>query len=148
MRKIVSAIKVGIVLGVMACIFYLSSQPATVSRELSGKVVIQLKGYIESATWLAPSLKEVYLAHPTTWTRKVAHFVIYLVLGLVTYLALPRAWSVRKRLVTVIMLCFLYAITDEWHQSFVPGRGPQIRDVFIDTVGSSVGMGMGYIVKK
>ena len=140
--------KVLVVLAVMACIFYLSSQSATDSRALSNKVVQQLRSYIEAATWLAPSIKEAYLSNPVVVTRKLAHFTIYMVLGLVSYLALPRAWSVRKRVVLAITLCLVYAITDEFHQSFVPGRGPEIRDVFIDTIGSSVGMSIGCLIKK
>lgn len=137
-----------VVLGVMACIFYLSSQTATDSKALSNKIVEPAKQYVESATWLAPSIKNTYLRHPTTFTRKVAHFVIYSVLGLVTYLALPRRWSLKKKMGFVIGLCFIYAITDEFHQYFVPGRGPQLRDVCIDTLGSSLGLAIGCIIKK
>ena len=32
-------------------------------------------------------------------------------------------------------LSFLYAVSDEFHQSFVPGRSASIRDVLIDTIG-------------
>ncbi len=32
---------------------------------------------------------------------------------------------------------FLYACSDEFHQSFVPGRGPAFRDVLIDTSGGA-----------
>ena len=69
--------------------------------------------------------------------------MIYLVLGFVTYLAVPRAWPLRKKVLFVLLLCCFYAITDEWHQSFVPGRGPEVRDVIMDTLGSSMGMGIG-----
>lgn len=148
MKQIINMIKVLLVLSVMACIFYLSSQPATVSRALSNKVVQQLRSYIEAATWLVPSIKEAYLRNPVVVTRKLAHVAIYMVLGLVSYLALPRAWSVRKRVALVIMLCLVYAITDEFHQSFVPGRGPEIRDVLIDTLGSSIGMGIGMSIRR
>jgi VanZ family protein len=30
----------------------------------------------------------------------------------------------------------LYAASDEWHQSFVKGRGPSARDVLIDSAGA------------
>ena len=148
MKKVVSFTKVMIVLAVMACIFYLSSQTATASRAFSNKVVEQLKGYVEAAVWLAPSIRKAYLRQPDMWTRKLAHFMIYMVLGLVSYLALPKGWSAKKKIGFVISLCFLYAITDEFHQSFVPGRGPEVRDVFIDTLGGSVGIGIGYLIKK
>ena len=34
----------------------------------------------------------------------------------------------------------IYAITDEYHQSFVAGRGPAITDVCIDTAGVCIGI--------
>ena len=136
------------VLAAMACIFYLSSQAATESRALSNRVAEQLKGYIETVTYLVPFIRKVNLTHPVVQIRKVAHFTIYLVLGLVSYLALPRQWSVKKKMTLVVSLCFMYAITDEFHQSFVPGRAPEIRDVLIDTLGSSVGMSIGCFIKR
>jgi VanZ family protein len=68
--------------------------------------------------------------------RKLAHVTVYLVLTLLVYGALrphmarsPRAWLLAM-LVTV-----LYACSDEWHQSFVPGREGTVRDVAIDGLG-------------
>lgn len=148
MRRVVNVIKVAIVLAAMACIFYLSSQTSTESRALSSRVAEQLKGYIETATYLVPFIRKLDLTHPVVRIRKVAHFTIYLVLGIVSYLALPRQWSVKKKMTLVISLCFMYAITDEFHQSFVPGRAPEVRDVLIDTLGSSVGMSIGFFMKR
>jgi len=37
-------------------------------------------------------------------------------------------------------LCIFYAITDEIHQSFVPGRGPRVLDVGIDALGTLLGL--------
>jgi VanZ family protein len=37
-------------------------------------------------------------------------------------------------------LCILYAITDEIHQSFVPGRSSRVLDVGIDTLGALLGL--------
>lgn len=148
MRRVVNVIKVVMVLAAMACIFYLSSQAATESRALSNRVAEQLKDYIETVTYLVPFIRKVNLTHPVVQIRKVAHFTIYLVLGLVSYLALPRQWSVKKKMTLIVSLCFIYAITDEFHQSFVPGRSPEVRDVLIDTLGSSVGMSIGYFIKR
>ena len=38
------------------------------------------------------------------------------------------------------LFCMGFAGLDEWHQSFVPGRSPALRDVFIDTAGSLAGI--------
>jgi VanZ family protein len=45
-----------------------------------------------------------------------------------------RFWF-NTRLVMSVILAVLYAGTDEWHQSFVPGRSSSISDVFIDSCG-------------
>ncbi len=37
-------------------------------------------------------------------------------------------------------MCILYAISDEIHQSFVPGRSPRVTDVGIDTLGTLIGL--------
>ncbi|MBQ6436480.1 VanZ family protein [bacterium] len=36
----------------------------------------------------------------------------------------------------LLLFCFFYACTDEWHQSFVPGRTATWRDVGFDTLGA------------
>lgn len=132
----------------MACIFYLSSQSGTTSRAFSDKVMQQLRDYIQATTWLPLSIKEVYLSNPVVVTRKLAHFTIYMVLGLVSYLVFPVKLSVKKRIALVISLCLLYAVTDELHQLFVPDRNACVMDVLIDTFGSGVGVSIGWLMKK
>jgi VanZ family protein len=39
-----------------------------------------------------------------------------------------------------VAIALLYGITDEWHQSYVPGRSPDVRDVVADTVGAVLAM--------
>lgn len=70
--------------------------------------------------------------------RKLAHFTIYLILGSSYFLGF-KALDKKSALISII-LTFLYACTDEFHQSFVPGRGPALKDVFIDTLGGSLGV--------
>lgn len=43
----------------------------------------------------------------------------------------------KKIFLITILICFLYAVSDEIHQYFVPGRACRIFDVTIDTLGSS-----------
>ena len=74
--------------------------------------------------------------------RKTAHFTEYAILGALFYLNLiqfPKLNSRIKKLLLPILFSFLYAITDEIHQIFVPGRSAQFRDVLIDTLGASFG---------
>lgn len=74
--------------------------------------------------------------------RKVAHATVYFVLAIIL-LTLGRViFGGRKYLLTcviAILLCFIFAMTDEYHQTFVDGRTGQFMDVLIDTAGACVG---------
>jgi VanZ family protein len=69
--------------------------------------------------------------------KKGAHFTVYALLAVLFLRALPpgrRVWAVAWA------LAVLYAASDEWHQSFVPGRHPQPTDVLIDAAGATAGL--------
>ncbi|MNN38370.1 VanZ like family protein [compost metagenome] len=44
-----------------------------------------------------------------------------------------------RRYVYAILIAFLYACTDELHQSFTPGRTAMVQDVVLDTIGAACG---------
>ncbi|MDQ2996953.1 MAG: VanZ family protein [Chloroflexota bacterium] len=69
--------------------------------------------------------------------KKGAHFTVYAVLAVLFRRALP-----PSRLIWALswMFTVLYAASDEWHQSFVPGRHPQLTDVLIDACGAAAGL--------
>lgn len=81
--------------------------------------------------------------------RKVAHFTEYFILG-VFVLNLIKCYRKlsKKEIIISVFLCFVYAVTDEFHQMFVGGRSPQSLDVLIDTTGSIVGSLLFYIFGK
>ena len=70
--------------------------------------------------------------------RKLAHFTIYLVLGSSYFLSF-KILDKRSAIISII-LTTLYACTDEFHQGFIPGRGPALKDILIDTLGGSLGI--------
>ncbi len=71
------------------------------------------------------------------------HFAEYAVLGLlVARAAAPDGASAPARIATVILWAAAYAISDEWHQSFVPGRDASLIDWMVDMVGAVVGGGV------
>jgi len=65
-----------------------------------------------------------------------AHFVVYAVLGALYLWALPRRERVWPTAFAAVALASLYGITDEFHQSFVPGRMPDPADWLVDTAGA------------
>jgi VanZ family protein len=69
--------------------------------------------------------------------KKGAHFTVYAVLAVLFRRALPPSrwiWALPWA------LAVLYAASDEWHQSFVPGRHPQLTDVLIGACGAATGL--------
>ena len=71
--------------------------------------------------------------------RKIMHFTEYLILSLLLLNALTKTKIQNKYFITII-ICFIYAITDEYHQTFIDGRTGQFIDVLIDTTGSILGL--------
>lgn len=71
--------------------------------------------------------------------RKLAHFSEYAVLYSLAYWLTRRGFKVSKAIALPIVLAavVLFAVSDEVHQSFVPGRTPQARDVLIDASGAT-----------
>lgn len=78
--------------------------------------------------------------------RKTAHFTEYLILGLLVYNMLK---DYSKHTYIAIIICIIYAISDEIHQIYVAGRTFKLLDIIIDTIGSICGITiMKYITTK
>ncbi len=121
----------------MALIFFFSHQPATESSELSSGITRRITDIIEGT---APNINinQESLSHII---RKCAHFGIYLVLGfLVTYALNHNNISRQKIILLAFLICLLYAISDEIHQLYIPGRSGQVSDVLLDSAGGLVGI--------
>jgi VanZ family protein len=76
--------------------------------------------------------------------KKAAHFVEYVVLALLLVRALvgthePIGWRTKT---LALVVAVAYAVSDEVHQRFVPGRGPSAWDVGIDSLGAMSGVAL------
>ena len=70
---------------------------------------------------------------------KVIHTGIYIPLAFLFYLSLKKS-GIRKYVFIVAFLsACIYGISDELHQSFVPGRDAAVGDVFADFLGAFIG---------
>ncbi|MFC1649181.1 VanZ family protein, partial [Patescibacteria group bacterium] len=68
--------------------------------------------------------------------KKSAHIIEFFVLTLLLFKALRfEGVPIHKTFWSIVVFGVFYAITDEFHQSFTPGRQPTLRDVLIDTTG-------------
>lgn len=52
--------------------------------------------------------------------------------------------KIRQTMLIAWALSVLYSATDEFHQSFIPGRHPAVTDVMIDSVGAAVALLLAY----
>lgn len=93
-----------------------------------------------------PMVKTSKLYWPDFIVKKTAHFVEYAILSFLYLRAFYGSKvSFKKSAFLSILISFLYALSDEYHQSFTPGREPKIRDVLIDTLGASFAI---YLIAK
>lgn len=98
-------------------IFFLSSIPAPVIAQLPFTVWDKLEHVVEY------SILAVLVARALLVTHKNVIWV-----GIVT-----------------VFVCSLYGVSDEFHQSFVPGRDASVGDILADVIGSCLGA-IGFII--
>ncbi|MBU5676536.1 VanZ family protein [Alkaliphilus sp. MSJ-5] len=128
----------------LVLIFYLSAQPVHQSNGLSKKVTEVI---IEKVEIIAP-YSNFNISRMNHLVRKNAHFFAYLILGILVMNVLRRSgMKINKGVILSLSFCILYAMSDEFHQLFVPGRGAQVKDVLLDSAGAVVGIGIYLVVK-
>lgn len=124
MKKIISII---LVILWMTLIFIMSSSNSIESNNQSGYIV----------NYIANLFNITNLNTLSYIVRKLAHLTEYFILG---FLVINMITCYKKKTYISIIICILYAISDELHQSLVPGRSPQIKDIIIDSIGSLSGI--------
>lgn len=134
----------------MALIFSFSNQKDVDSSKISDgfidRTVVKIyKVFNENIT----KEKESEIIEKYTYPiRKLAHYTLYFVLGILSFLVV-KDYSINKKLIIYsLLICFLYACSDEFHQLFVIGRSASIKDVIIDTFGSFCSISIFYIFNK
>ncbi len=73
---------------------------------------------------------------------KVFHFVGYFILGVLLTRAFVNTCdkaNFKLVLLLSVLIASIYGVLDEFHQRFVPGRSPEIFDIFSDIIGSLLG---------
>ena len=91
--------------------------------------------------WLVGLVAPVF-GPETDVVNVAAHFTEYLVLGVLLFIALRCTWpesSLGRLMLGAVVLASAYAVTDEFHQSFVPGRLCDPADWLTDTLGATLG---------
>lgn len=96
--------------------------------------------------WLIPDISDEAVRNTVLFVRKGAHVTEYAIFAMVFWWALRgtfarehNGWS-RRLVLGAWSAAVLFAITDEWHQAYVPGRQGSPWDVLIDAVGAASGL--------
>lgn len=131
---------------VMASIFYFSDQPATKSKKTSSSITKKIVSVVTKNKKLPAKKKKELESKWEKAIRKIAHFSLFALLGICAFISASLTFIkkgshfIQKDALISLVFCLLYAISDEFHQTFVAGRSGQITDVLIDLSGSLVGI--------
>lgn len=127
----------------MAVIFLFSAQTAADSAQVSQSVGYRIASW-QNKLFRQEKTEDELTAQAETLQlviRKGAHMCEYALLAVLAAVHLGCYGLSRKQ---VLLLAFgltvCYAVSDEIHQIFVPGRAGRLSDVFIDSVGGVVGI--------
>lgn len=134
---------VGLLIVWMAVIFMFSAKPAEESQEQSyfiGRAIADFVQRIGGFSW-SQERRQAFVEAIDFYVRKSAHGTEYAVLGAL-WMAVFGSFGKKLKVSGRFSWIYgtLYAISDEVHQYFVPGRACQIRDMVIDSTGVMAGV--------
>ena len=135
----------------MVFIFSMSAKNATQSSSISGGFTYNiLNTFFEQFRSIDKTTQNGIVEGLQFIVRKSAHFLAYAILGGLCFenLSILDKLSKKKTFFIALLISVLYAISDEIHQYFVPGRACQFRDVMIDSCGALTGIIVVIIFSK
>lgn len=123
-------------------IWRFSAQTATVSGGLSGRLLHQVLEALSPAFAAAsPDAQVLAVETLSFFERKCAHMFLYFVLALLVYGAVRLGWT-AVRTAGSLGICAMLAALDELHQTMVPGRSGEVRDVLVDLGGAAIALAL------
>ena len=135
----------------LSIIFSFSAQNGEKSGKLSYEIsykIVEIKNNIFNEDKTEDILKKE-ADHIHFYVRKAGHITEYFILVLTIIFPLyVYGFRGRKLFITSFIMAVTFAGLDEYHQSFVDGRGPSVKDVGIDSIGILAGILIIYINQK
>lgn len=122
-------------------IFIFSSQNGDESGSTSRNFTRKVIEILQIDKYLNESEKENLIENSQFIIRKLAHFTIYTIAG-INMMGFINTYNIKKKnkIISVLLVGVIYAISDEFHQMFSGGRTPAIKDIFIDSFGVLIGI--------
>lgn len=140
-KKIITLIFLLLTLIWMCVIFSFSCENASESSESSGSFIEKIASVIiKDFDTFSEEEKTVFIERYEHFTRKAAHFTIYAILGALSFTTVfSYSSAYKKSYFIALIIGALYAVSDEIHQYFVPGRACMIKDMLLDSCGVAFG---------
>ena len=146
MKKIISVMFVAIWMIIVFCFSAQGGQGSTYSSKRAANIVvniININGKMNNVQ------KQELVDRIDPYIRKLAHYTIYIIGGFLITNAIYKFMTIENRVIIKSSLVgILYAISDEIHQLFVPGRSGRAVDVIIDSLGVLTGIAFFLIINK
>lgn len=126
----------------MGIIFYFSNQEASVSTTQSDKVINLVNVMAKNNGSFKVILLKFYKLKGASFViRKSAHMFSYFILSILSFIMVyTHKGNINLSIKYSFVISILYAISDEIHQLFIPGRSGMVQDVFIDGIGAVIGI--------
>ena len=143
-KTIIRAILFALIISVMVIIFVLSAQDGNDSGGTSGGLTEFLLAVFGVDVG---SLSEAEFTKIEAFVRTAAHFSEYALLAFL-YVFLFDTYKIKRifSLIFAVALSAFYAVTDEIHQIFVPGRAAEISDWLVDVSGALTGAAVAVLL--
>lgn len=147
--NIIRGILITVLIAIFVTIFGFSNQNSETSAGLSQKVTNFVVEFVPSIKNMPEKEKEQAEYRIEKVIRKIAHYSIYTLVGILL-MALMSTYKIKEldRIAISMIIGVIYAATDEIHQAFVPGRGPLVTDVILDSIGVLTGICIVLLVYK
>ncbi len=125
----------------MVMIFCMSAKVATESSAQSGLLIRTVASmFYGDYNELTPDEQTAIVLSMQHFVRKLAHFAEYFTLGALLCIAVGNhTLKLLPRALISFLAGVVYAVSDEVHQMFVPGRAGMVRDVLLDGAGVAAG---------
>lgn len=133
----------------MGTVFYFSHQQGTGSGNTSKMVATKIVEIMDINNNLSQEQKDENISKAEPFIRKLAHYSIYLLGGILIMNAIYHTIEQQNRAIVVSTLTgIVYAASDEIHQLFIIGRSGRIVDVLIDSLGILTGIVIFLLFQK
>lgn len=134
-RKIHIVVSWALVVICMGIIFSLSAQVAEESQELSDSFIRKI-------------FEAFGISIESDLIRSIAHCLEFMGLSVLLFNAVYVTWALKITPIVAFFGTVIYAIMDEIHQIFVPGRAFQFSDILVDSTGALIGAIASFIILK